>query len=226
MMEVAKSIEGMKRHVSIHACGIVLANGPLTDYVPLFKDKNDRVATQYNLKTLEDVGMVKFDFLGLRTLSEVYHCLAQIKERHGVELTLEGIPFDDEKTYQVISAGLVAGLFQLETSPGMRRVTMQIKPNNFEDFVPISALYRPGPLDSGMMDKFIRRKLKVEPVTYLHPTLEDALKNTYGVCIYQEQVMQIARDMAGLYACGSGCSPRCDGQEENGRAQNAAREVH
>ncbi len=198
MMEVAKSIEGMKRHVSIHACGIVLANGPLTDYVPLFKDKNDRVATQYNLKTLEDVGMVKFDFLGLRTLSEAHHCLAQIKERHGVELTLEGIPLDDEKTYQVISAGLVAGLFQLETSPGMRRVTMQIKPNNFEDFVPISALYRPGPLDSGMMDKFIRRKLKVESVTYLHPTLEEALKNTYGVCIYQEQVMQIARDMAGF----------------------------
>jgi DNA polymerase-3 subunit alpha len=198
MMAVAKSIEGMKRHVSIHACGIVLANGPLTDYVPLFKDKNDRVATQYNLKTLEDVGMVKFDFLGLRTLSEVHHCLAQVKERHGGELTLETIPLDDEKTYQVISAGLVAGLFQLETSPGMRRVTMQIKPNNFEDFVPISALYRPGPLDSGMMDKFIRRKLKVEAVTYLHPTLEDALKNTYGVCIYQEQVMQIARDMAGF----------------------------
>ena len=198
MMDVAKSIEGMKRHVSIHACGIVLANGPLTEYVPLFKDKNDRIATQFNHRMLEDVGMVKFDFLGLRTLSEVYHCLAQIKERHGVELTLEEIPLDDEKTYQLISQGLVAGLFQLETSPGMRRVTMQIKPNNFEDFMPISALYRPGPLDSGMMDSYIRRKLKVEKVTYLHPTLENALKNTYGVCIYQEQVMQIARDMAGF----------------------------
>ena len=198
MMEVAKSIEGMKRHVSIHACGIVLANGPLTEYVPLFKDKNDRIATQYNLKMLEDVGMVKFDLLGLRTLSEVFHCLAQIKERHGVELALEEIPLDDEKTYQLISHGLVAGLFQLETSPGMRRLIMQIKPNNFEDFIPISALYRPGPLDSGMMDQYIRRKLKVEKVTSLHPTLENALKNTYGVCIYQEQVMQIARDMAGF----------------------------
>ncbi|MCZ6677626.1 MAG: DNA polymerase III subunit alpha [Candidatus Poribacteria bacterium] len=196
MMDVAKSIEGMKRHVSIHACGVVLANGPLTDYVPLFKDKHDRIATQFDLKMLEDVGMVKFDFLGLRTLSEVYDCLARIKENHGVELTLEEISFDDEKTYELISHGLVAGLFQLETSPGMRRVIMQIKPNTFEDFIPIPALYRPGPLDSGMMDSFIRRKLKIEKVTYLHPTLENALKNTYGVCIYQEQVMQIARDMA------------------------------
>ena len=198
MMAVAKSIEGMKRHVSIHACGIVLANGPLTEYVPLFKDKNDRIATQYNLKMLEDVGMVKFDLLGLRTLSEVFHCLAQIKERHGVDLALEDIPLDDEKTYELVSHGLVAGLFQLETSPGMRRLIMQIKPNNFEDFIPISALYRPGPLDSGMMDQYIRRKLKIEKVTSLHPTLENALKNTYGVCIYQEQVMQIARDMAGF----------------------------
>ena len=196
MMDIAKSIEGMKRHVSIHACGVVLSNGPLTDYVPLFKDKHDRVATQFDLKILEDVGMVKFDFLGLRTLSEVYDCLARIKANHGVELSLEDIPFDDKKTYGLISHGLVGGLFQLETSPGMRRVIMQIKPNNFEDFIPIPALYRPGPLDSGMMDSFIRRKLKVEKVEYLHPTLKDALKNTYGVCIYQEQVMQIARDMA------------------------------
>ena len=120
MMGIAKSIEGMKRHVSIHACGVVLSNGPLTDYVPLFKDKNDRIATQFDLKMLEDVGMVKFDFLGLRTLSEVYDCLARIKDNHDVELSLEDIPFDDAKTYGLISHGLVGGLFQLETSPGMR----------------------------------------------------------------------------------------------------------
>ena len=198
LMDIAKSIEGMKRHVSIHACGVVLANGPLTDYVPLFKDKNDRIATQFDLKMLEDVGMVKFDFLGLRTLSEVYDCLARIRERHGVELTLDDIPLDDTETFQLVSHGLVGGLFQLETSPGMRRVIMQIKPNKFEDFIPIPALYRPGPIDSGMMDSFIRRKLELEKVAYLHPTLENALKNTYGVCIYQEQVMQIARDMCGF----------------------------
>ena len=198
MMEFARSLEGIKRHVSIHASGIVLANGPLTDYVPLFKDKHGRIATQFELKTLEDVGMVKFDFLGLRTLSEVYDCLARLKKNHNRDLKLEDIPFDDEKAYTLISSGLVAGLFQLETSPGMRRVIMQIKPDNFEDFMPIPALYRPGPLDSGMMDSFIRRKLGVEKVTYPHPALENALKNTYGVCIYQEQVMQIARDMAGF----------------------------
>ena len=176
----------------------MLANGPLTDYVPLFKDKHNQIATQFVWKTVEDVGMVKFDFLGLRTLSETYNCLALIKELHGIDLKLEDIPFSDEKTYALISKGLVAGLFQLETSPGMRRVIMQIKPDNFEDFIPIPALYRPGPLDSGMMDSFIRRKLELEKVSYPHPILENALKKTYGVCIYQEQVMQIARDMAGF----------------------------
>ena len=197
LMELSKAVEGMKRHVSTHASGIVVANGPLTDYVPLFKDKHGRIATQFEGKAISQVGMVKFDFLGVRTLSETYNCLARIKETYGKELKLEDIPFDDDQTYALISKGLVAGLFQLETSPGMRRIIMQIKPDNFDEFTAIPALYRPGPLDSGMMDSFIRRKLKLEPVTYLHPILEDALKNTYGVCVYQEQVMQIARDMAG-----------------------------
>ena len=198
LMELSKAIEGMKRHISTHASGIVISKGPLTDYVPLFMYKGDRIATQFEGKTISDIGMVKFDFLGSRTLSEIYNCLALIKEKHGVELKLEDIPFDDEKTYALISKGFVAGLFQLETSQGMRRIIMQIKPDNFEEFTAIPALYRPGPLDSGMMDSFIRRKLELEPVTYLHPVLTDALKNTYGVCVYQEQVMQIAQDMAGF----------------------------
>jgi DNA polymerase-3 subunit alpha len=198
LMEFSKAIEGMKRHISTHASGIVISNGPLTDYVPLFKSKGDRIATQFEGKTISNIGMVKFDFLGVRTLSETYYCLRLIKNRHGVDLKLEDIPFDDKETYALLSKGLVAGLFQLETSPGMRRVIMQIKPDNFEEFTAIPALYRPGPLDSGMMDSFIRRKLKLEEVTYPHPLLEDALKNTYGVCVYQEQVMQIARDMAGF----------------------------
>ena len=198
LIELSKAIEGMKRHISTHASGIVVSNGPLTDYVPLFKDKHDRIATQFEGKTISNIGMVKFDFLGVRTLSETYYCLGLIKQRHGVDLKLEDIPFDDKETYDLLSKGLVAGLFQLETSAGMRRVIMQIKPDNFEEFTAIPALYRPGPLDSGMMDSFIRRKLKLEEVTYPHPLLEDALKNTYGVCVYQEQVMQIARDMAGF----------------------------
>ena len=198
VMKFARELEGMKRHVSIHASGIVLANGPLTDYVPLFKDKSGRVATQFEFKTVESIGMVKFDFLGLRTLSEVYNCLERIHQDENIELKLDDIPFDDEKTYAMLSKGLVAGLFQLETSPGMKRVIIQIQPDKFEDFIPIPALYRPGPLDSGMMDSFIRRKIGLEPVTYMHPLLEKSLSESYGVCIYQEQLMQIAQDMAGF----------------------------
>ncbi len=198
LMNLSKAVEGMKRHVSCHASAIVVSNGPLTNYVPLFKDKHDQVASQFEGKTVEDVGIVKFDSLGLRSLTETYNCLQMIKANHGKDIKLEEIPFDDEKTYSLISAGLIAGLFQLEGSSGMYRVVMQLKPDNFEEFSAIPALYRPGPIESGMMQQFIDRKNGLQKVEYLHPTLENALENTYGVCIYQEQVMQIARDMAGF----------------------------
>ena len=198
LMDLSKSVEGMKRHVSCHASAIVVSNGPLTDFAPLFKDKNDQVATQFEGKTVENVGIVKFDFLGVRSLTEIHDCLQMVKANHGIDLKLEDIPFDDEKTFSLISRGLIAALFQLETSSGMYRVVTQLKADNFEDFAAIPALYRPGPLESGMMQQFIDRKNGLEPVSYLHPSLEDALKNTYGVCVYQEQVMQIARDMAGF----------------------------
>ena len=198
LMDLSKAVEGMKRHVSCHASAIVVSNGPLTDYVPLFKDKHDQVASQFEGKTVEDVGIVKFDSLGLRSLTETYDCLQMVKANHGKDIKLEEIPFDDEKTYSLISEGLIAGLFQLEGSSGMYRVVMQLKPDNFEEFSAIPALYRPGPIESGMMQQFIDRKNGLQKVEYLHPTLENALENTYGVCIYQEQVMQIARDMAGF----------------------------
>ena len=198
LMNLSKAVEGMKRHVSCHASAIVVSNGPLTNYVPLFKDRHDQVASQFEGKTVEDVGIVKFDSLGLRSLTETYDCLQMIKANHGKDIKLEDIPFDDEKTYSLISEGLIAGLFQLEGSSGMYRVVMQLKPDNFEEFSAIPALYRPGPIESGMMQQFIDRKNGLQKVEYLHPTLENALENTYGVCIYQEQVMQIARDMAGF----------------------------
>ena len=198
LMDLSKAVEGAKRHVSCHASAIVVSNGPLADYVPLFKDKHDQVASQFEGKTVEDVGIVKFDSLGLRSLTETYDCLQMIKTNHGKDIKLEEIPFDDQKTYSLISQGLIAGLFQLEASGGMYRVVTQLKPDNFEEFSAIPALYRPGPIESGMMQQFIDRKNGLQKVEYLHPTLEDALKNTYGVCIYQEQVMQIARDMAGF----------------------------
>lgn len=198
LMDLSKAVEGTKRHVSCHASAIVVSNGPLTDYVPLFKDKHDQVATQFEGKIVEDVGIVKFDSLGVRSLTEIYDCLQTIKEIKGKDIKLEDIPFDDEQTYALLSKGLIAGLFQLETSPGMYRVVTQMKPDTFEEFSTIPALYRPGPLESGTMQEFIDRKNKLKPVKYIHPSLEDALKNTYGVCVYQEQVMQIARDMAGF----------------------------
>ena len=198
LMDLSRSVEGMKRHVSCHASAIVVSNGPLTNFAPLFKDKHDQVATQFEGKTVEDVGIVKFDSLGLRSLTEIYDCLQMVKANHGTDIKLEDIPFDDEKTYSLISRGLIAGLFQLETSSGMYRVVTQMKPDNFEQFSTIPALYRPGPLESGTMQDFIDRKNRLKPVQYIHPSLENALQNTYGVCVYQEQVMQIARDMAGF----------------------------
>ena len=198
LMDLSRAVEGMKRHVSCHASAIVISNGPLTNYVPLFKDKNDQVATQFEGKIVEDVGIVKFDSLGVRSLTEIHDCLQMIKANHGKDIKLEDIPFDDETAYSLISKGLIAGLFQLETSPGMYRVVTQLKADNFEDFAAIPALYRPGPLESGMTQQFIDRKNGLEKVEYINPLLENALKNTYGVCVYQEQVMQIARDMAGF----------------------------
>ena len=198
LMDLSKAVEGMKRHVSCHASAIVISNGPLTNYVPLFKDKHDQVAAQFEGKTVEDVGIVKFDSLGVRSLTEISDCLQMIKTTKGTDLKLEDIPFDDTPTYALLSRGLLSGLFQLDASPGMFRVVTQMRPDTFEEFSTIPALYRPGPLESGTMQEFIDRKNKLKPVQYIHPSLKDALKNTYGVCVYQEQVMQIARDMAGF----------------------------
>ena len=198
LIEMSKAVEGMKRHVSCHASAIVVSDGPLTNYVPLFKDKHDQVATQFEGKIVEDVGVVKFDSLGLRSLTETYDCLQMIKANHDIEIKLEEIPFDDKQTYSLIGNGLTAGLFQLEASPGMYRVVTQLKPDNFEEFSAIAALYRPGPIESGGMQNYIDRKNGLQPVEYMHPSLEGVLKSTYGVCIYQEQVMQIAHDIAGF----------------------------
>ncbi len=198
LMDLSKSVEGMKRHVSCHASAYVISNGPLTDFAPLFKDKNDQVATQYEGKTVESVGIVKFDLLGIRTLTEIYDCIQMVKTNHDIDIKIDEIPFDDAKTFSLISKGLLEGLFQLESSSGMYRVVTQLKADNFEDFIAIPALYRPGPLTSGMTQQFIDRKVGLEKVEYKHPLLQNALKKTYGVCVYQEQVMQIVRDLAGF----------------------------
>ena len=197
-IEMSKAVEGLKRHVSCHASGIVVSDGPLTNYVPLFKDRHDQIATQLDGKAVEDVGIVKFDSLGVRCLTQTYECLQMIKANHGIEIKLEEIPFDDEATYALIGKGLIAGLFQLDTSPGIFGVVTKLKPTNFEEFSAIAALYRPGPLEAGDLQDYIDRKNGVQPILYAHPSFERALRSTYGVCIYQEQVMQIAHDVAGF----------------------------
>ena len=198
LMDLSKAVEGMKRHVSCHASGIAISDGPLTNYVPLFKDRHDQVAVQFEGKTVEEVGIVKLDSLGLRSLSEIHDCLQMIETNHGVKLKLEDIPFDDSETYSLVSNGLIAGLFQLEGSEGMLRVVTELKPDNFEEFSAIPALYRPGPIENGDMQRYIDRKNGLQPIAYIHPSLEGVLKSTYGVCIYQEQIMQIAHDIAGF----------------------------
>lgn len=198
LIEISKAVEGMKRHVSCHASAIAISDGPLTNYVPLFKDRHNQVATQFEGKIVEDVGIVKFDSLGLRSLTETHDCLQMIEANHGVKIELEAIPFDDAATYSLVSNGLIDGLFQFEASPGMRRVVTELKPNDFEAFAAIPALYRPGPLQNGDMQQYIDRKNGLQPVEYIHPSLEGILKSTHGICIYQEQVMQIAHDMAGF----------------------------
>ncbi|MYA68972.1 DNA polymerase III subunit alpha [Candidatus Poribacteria bacterium] len=198
LIEISKALEGMKRHVSCHASAIVVTEGPLTDYVPLFKDRHDQVASQFEGKIVEDVGIIKFDSLGLRSLTETHDCLQMVKTNRDIEIKLAEIPFDDQQTYSLIGNGLIAGLFQLEGSSGMYRVVTELKPDNFEEFSAIPALYRPGPIENGDMQRYIDRKNGVQPVAYMHPAFEGALKSTYGVCIYQEQVMQIAHDIAGF----------------------------
>ncbi len=198
LIEMSRSVEGMKRHVSCHTSAIAVSYGPLTNYVPLFKDRHDQIATQFEGKIVEDMGIVKFDSLGLRSLAETYDCLQMIEANRGIKIKLEEIPFDDKKTYLMVGNGLIAGLFQLEASPGMHRVVTELKPDNFEQFSAIIALYRPGPIETGDIQRYMDRKNGLQPVEYIHPMLENALKSTYGVCLYQEQVMQIAHDMAGF----------------------------
>ena len=198
LIEMSKAVEGMKRHVSCHTSAIVISDGPLTNYVPLFKDRHNQVATQFEGKAVEDVGMVKFDSLGLQSLSETHDCLQMIEAHHGVKIKLEDIPFDDKETYSLVGSGFIAGLFQLGASLGMHRVVTELKPDNFEEFSAIPTLYRPCPIQNGDMQRYMDRKNGLQPVEYIHPALEGALKSTYGVCLYQEQVMQIAHDIAGF----------------------------
>ncbi len=197
LVETAKVLEGLNRHASIHAAGVVISDKPLTEYVPLYKSTDDQITTAFTMKGIEKIGLLKMDFLGLKTLTLVQDALAIIKETAGQDINIRTLIFDDKKTYDLLGRGESSGVFQLE-SGGMRDLLKRIKPSNLEDVISILALYRPGPMQSGMMDDFIKRKRGEADVQYPHPKLEDVLKNSYGVAIYQEQVMQMAVVLAGF----------------------------
>ncbi|MFZ3100992.1 MAG: DNA polymerase III subunit alpha [Desulfitobacteriaceae bacterium] len=193
LYQLAQALEGMPRHASTHAAGVVIAKEPLTNYLPIQKTSDGLIITQFPMKIVEEIGLLKMDFLGLRTLTILQEAVRQISENQGVTLDLQKLALDDADTYVLLSAGNSTGVFQLE-SGGMRAILKDLKPTCFEDIIAVLALYRPGPMDQ--IPEFVKRKHGGK-ITFIHPKLEPILKATYGIIVYQEQVMQIARDLAG-----------------------------
>ncbi|MFD0620299.1 DNA polymerase III subunit alpha [Paenibacillus sp. GCM10027629] len=195
LVHMAMKVEGMPRHASTHAAGVVISEEPLTHYVPLQEGSETTALTQYSMENLEAVGLLKMDFLGLRTLSIIERTLAWIREETGQSIDFHEVPDDDPDTYAMLGHGDTTGIFQLESS-GVRRVLKDLKPSEFEDIVSVVALYRPGPME--FIPKYIQGKHGQIEVEYPHPSLEPILKDTYGIIVYQEQIMQIASQMAGF----------------------------
>jgi DNA polymerase-3 subunit alpha len=197
LLEVARRLEGMTRHASVHAAGVVIAPKPLTEFVPLYKGQRGEITTQWAMKEIERVGLLKMDFLGLSTLTLLRDAVDEIRRTTGQVLDLDAIPIDDPRTYQIFCEGQTYGIFQFESS-GMREILRKAKPQRLEDLIALNALYRPGPLRSGMVDDFIARRHGKVDINYEVPQLEPVLADTYGVIAYQEQVMRIASELAGF----------------------------
>ncbi len=197
LLDISLKLEGLTRSAGKHAAGVVISKGPLTDYVPLYRDKDGSISSQYEKNTLEQAGLVKMDFLGLKNLSIIQKCLELIEAANGHKLDILSIPLDDAETYKLLQKADTRGVFQLE-SGGMQNILRRLGPTEFEDIIAIVALYRPGPLGSGMVDDFIERKKKPELVRYQDKSLEPVLKDTLGVIVYQEQVMLVSQIIAGF----------------------------
>ncbi len=195
LFEIAIKLEGLYRNSGMHAAGVVIGDRPLEQLVPLYKDpRADMPVTMYDMKYVEETGLIKFDFLGLKTLTVIQRAVDWIKRAQGIDLDMETVPLDDVDTYKMLQDGKTTAVFQFE-SAGMKDVHKQIKPDRFEDLIAIVSLYRPGPMDN--IPTFIKRKHGEEEIQYLHPKLEPILKETYGIMVYQEQVMMIARELGG-----------------------------
>lgn len=197
LIDLGKKLEGVARHASTHACGVVIAADPLDTRVPLQHptQNDDSIVTQFEMHAVEDIGLLKMDFLGLKNLSIIEETLKRIYAIRGKNIDIDKIPLDDPKVYRLLQEGDTTGVFQLESS-GMRRYLRELRPTEFEDIIAMVALYRPGPME--LIPDYIARKHGKKEITYVHPKLEPILSNTQGICIYQEQLMQIARDLAGF----------------------------
>lgn len=195
LLDLSMAVEGMPRHASTHAAGVVIAEEPLINFVPLYKTADSSVVTQFPMNTLEDLGLLKMDFLGLKTLSIIGEALENIEKRHGENIDIEYISLENDAAYELLSRGETTGIFQLE-STGMRSVLRDLMPNKFEDIIAVVALYRPGPMEQ--IPVFVESKHGKREIKYAHPVLEPILNETYGVIVYQEQIMEIAARMAGF----------------------------
>lgn len=194
--EYAKKAEGLARHASVHAAGVVVAPSEITDYVPLYMDSKGTICSQYEMNSLEAVGLLKIDILGLRTLTVIEDTCKLLKDK-GIEIDPYNLPLDDKKTFEILSKGKTQGVFQLE-SRGMRELLKRLKPDEFKDLIAILSLYRPGPIEAGATEEYVRRKKGLVPLSYPHEKLEKILKETFGLIVYQEQVMLIAHELAGF----------------------------
>jgi len=211
--EYALALEGLNRNAGTHAAGVVISNEPLWEKTPLFKPTGlDTLATQYSGKYVEDVDLIKFDFLGLKTLTVIEEALKLVEKRHGKRINFVEENIEDPKVYEYIGTGDTLGLFQIESS-GMKDLAKKLKPNGFEDVIAMLALYRPGPMESGMLDDFVERKHGRQEITYAFPELEPILKPTYGVIVYQEQVMQIVQTIGGFSLGGADLVRRAMGKK-------------
>ncbi len=197
LIDISRRLEGLNRHASTHAAGVVISDKPLNKRIPLFKTADDLVTTGYAMKSLERIGMLKMDFLGLKTLTVIDQTVKIVKRTRAEDVDIEKIPLDDKMTFELLAKAETGGVFQLE-SGGMRDLLRKIKPEKFEDLIAILALYRPGPMGSGMLEEFIKRKQGHIEIKYDHPALEPILKETYGIIVFQEQVMQIVSTLAGF----------------------------
>jgi DNA polymerase-3 subunit alpha len=196
VIEIGAKLEGLSRHAGMHAAGVVITPEPVTNYVPLYRTTRDEIVTQFDMRVVEKMGLLKMDFLGLRTLTVIDDAIKSVRTESGETIDIDGLPLDDPEVYRLFQEGRTKGVFQFE-SGGMVDLLRKARPTKFEDLAALNALYRPGALDAGMVDEYVRRKNGQSKAKYLVPAMKEILEETYGVIVYQEQVMQIAQRVAG-----------------------------